>query len=104
MDKKSTLLAFFKPINSGKTEKPKDKEVDEVIEDEKIKNTGATNQDGNIDSSKDDTENKTLIVTEVPKEKRKRKAVDDVEKSESKKKLKADKPSTPATPSIHSFF
>ncbi len=35
---------------------------------------------------------------------RKRKAVDDVEKSETKKKLKADKPSTPATPSIHSFF
>ena len=35
---------------------------------------------------------------------RKRKAVDDVEKSESKKKLKADKPLTPATPSIHSFF
>ena len=44
--------------------------MDEVIEDEKIKNTGATNQDGNFDSSKDETENKTPIVTEVPKEKR----------------------------------
>ena len=52
---------------SGKTvEKPKEKEVDEVIEDKKIVNNEVTNKDGNLDASNI----KTPTGTEAPKEKR----------------------------------
>ena len=52
---------------SGKTvEKPKEKEVDEVIEDKKIVNNEVTNKDGNLDASNIETP----TGTEAPKEKR----------------------------------
>ena len=59
----SVVCIYF----SGKTvEKPKEKEVDEVIEDKKIVNNEVTNKDGNLDASKIETP----TGTEAPKEKR----------------------------------